>query len=213
MMLKRFFRVLSSVLLLTLISFGSASDAAFTVKHDAHNAVRFISKATLETVKGITHSVTATVNADLSDATKTTGIITVDLSTLDTGIDMRNRHMRERFLQTPQFPTASFELKKVNPKSDAVLETNRTLDLTLEGSLTIHGVTRDSVSVPARVTLLQRSPGRGTDPGPSVLHLTATFPVRLQDYNIDRPEFLFMKLSDSLQIEVDVLLSDQSDEK
>lgn len=210
MVLRRSWTVFSWAFVLTLISVGTVWSASFTVKGDARNIVRFISKATLETVKGVTSSVTASVNADLSDVTKTTGTVTVDLSSLDTGIDMRNQHMRERFLETAQFPKATFELKKVTPKGNVTLKPNQPLEMLLEGSLTIHGATRDSITVPASATLLPAQPEKGGDQGENLLHLVALLPVRLQDYRIERPEFLFMKLNENVQIEVDVFLTDKS---
>jgi polyisoprenoid-binding protein YceI len=74
------------------------------------NLVVFTSKATLETFQGKTKQVAGNVSfdpANLSDSV--TVRVEVDLASLDTGIPMRNKHMRENHLETSKYPKAVFE--------------------------------------------------------------------------------------------------------
>lgn len=54
----------------------------------------------------------------------------VDLDSCDTGIDMRNRHMKEKYLQTAQFPKANLEAFIPSGDGD------------FKGAIQIHGNTK-----------------------------------------------------------------------
>jgi len=72
--------------------------------------IQFTSKATLETVVGTPRGDRSSrFNLDSVMAT-TTENFDVDLNTLDTGIGMRNNDMKEDFLETGKYPSATFKL-------------------------------------------------------------------------------------------------------
>ncbi len=61
--------------------------------------------------------------------------VTIDMTSVNTGFDAFNGHIQgEDFLDTAQFPTATFKSTKVNFEGDA--------PKTIEGDLTIKGVTK-----------------------------------------------------------------------
>jgi polyisoprenoid-binding protein YceI len=97
--------------------------------------------------------------------------------------------MRENHLHTDKFPEAvftstEFTLTATPAKGAKVLAS-------VKGNLTLHGVTRE-VSPEVYVTLSDDHS----------LLVEASFSVTLADYEIPRPEFLVMKLSELQQIKV-----------
>jgi polyisoprenoid-binding protein YceI len=131
----------------------------------------------------ITGSLAAGANQSL------TGELSVDLSTLDTGISLRNRHMRENYL----------EVDKGEGYAHAVLS-----DVAIEGgdpaafagktkftgTLLLHG-TRKPISGEARV---QRNG--------SNISVDATFPVTLADFGIAKPQYLGVGVRERVEVHV-----------
>src|SRR6185369_11576787 len=128
---------------------AAAAARTYTITDDGKNYATFESEATLET-------------------------ITVDLSAIDTGIAMRNEHMRgAKFLDTEKFQTATFKTVSVaGPKSVAP---NQPVELSLTGDFTLHGVTK-RITVPVRVVVIPESELTKGSRGPGDwIHGTVTF--------------------------------------
>lgn len=155
--------------------------------------VVFESKAPLETFQGKTSALTAIIDLNRENLNDSVAVsVEIALDSLDTGIPVRNRHMRENHLETGRFPTARFEsIALVEPHPDRFLE-GRALGFEVEGRLTLHGVTRPVV-LPVTVTQV-------TTDGRVELLAESRFEVKLSDYGIDRPQFLVMKLGDAQKI-------------
>ena len=122
-------------------------------------------------------------------ATAIDGSLAVDLRMLDTGIALRNNHMRENYLEVDKgagFDKAvlsDIELKGVN--GDAPEGKG-----SFTGMLTLHGV-KKSVGGPIEL----RKAGAG-------LRVKASFPVNLPDYNIPEPRYLGVGVKNTVQVEV-----------
>jgi outer membrane protein OmpA-like peptidoglycan-associated protein/polyisoprenoid-binding protein YceI len=68
--------------------------------------------------------------------------ITVDLNSIDTGIDLRNVRMRFLFFETFKYPTATITAK-VDPSAFADLAAKRRMVATLPFKFDLHGVVKD----------------------------------------------------------------------
>ena len=100
------------------------SDLAFRVRHMGVGRVRGIFALT---------SATLTVGDDGLPGSSVTAV--VDASSVDTGNEQRDQHVRSAdFLDVEQFPTMEFASTAVRDLDGATF--------TLDGELTIHGVTR-----------------------------------------------------------------------
>jgi polyisoprenoid-binding protein YceI len=138
--------------------------------------------ATTTTIRGL-----LTANADGSPAFD--GTLAVDLRTLDTGIGLRNEHLREKYLEVgkgPGFESATLAEVRVNAFQPGLPESTRSFT----GLLTLHGVTR-AVSGSA-----------GIRPTSNGVRVKANFPVALADYGIPTPRYLGVGVKDVVQVEV-----------
>jgi polyisoprenoid-binding protein YceI len=174
---------------------GRAGAASFVIEPGGKNRVQFESRAALETVTGKTAEVRGRVDLDpagLEDSIVVS--VDVDLTRLDTGIELRNKHMRDNHLHTGHHPKASFRGGAVSEASAPALAAGRKVTLKLSGSLDLHGVQKPVV-LPVDLTL-------GPD---GALHVAARFQVKLADFGIPRPQFLVMKLDEVQHIEVDLV--------
>jgi polyisoprenoid-binding protein YceI len=169
----------------------------------AKNLALFHSEATIESFEGSTRQVSGQVKVDpAAPGTGSTAWFQVDLTTLDTGISMRNTHMRENHLHTAKYPTTRFELKSLSGPAPA-LKAGAPVRLTATGDFTLHGVTK-ARTVPVDVTWYPdgaKTPAKKAGPA---LHLVCHFDVGLADHQIPRPEFLFMKMAEQMQVTVDL---------
>ena len=196
-------QLLVSAFLLLAASSAFADPRTYTITEDGKNYATFESAATLETIKGTTTKVGGTIKADPADPATASVDVTIDLSSLDTGISMRNEHMRsEKYLDVEKFPSASFKSVSVTgPKS---LAANQPTEISVTGDLSIHGVTK-RVTVPVRVVIIPESELTKSSRGPGDwIHATTTFPIKLTDYSIAVPEKLVMKLANEMSVKLDV---------
>jgi polyisoprenoid-binding protein YceI len=133
---------------------------------------------------GLTGSVAASASGQSLD-----GSIAVDLRTLDTGIGLRNEHLRERYLEVakgPDFDTATLSQIDLNGIDPGAPQGNGSFT----GMLTLHGVKR---KVTGAVDV--RPAGTG-------LRIRASFPVALPDFNISKPRYLGIGVKDVVRVEV-----------
>ena len=105
----------------------------------------------------------------------TTLRVTVPLASLQTGIGLRDKHMREKYLEVQKYPDAVLEL----PWSAVKLpEDGQTSQGTAPGKMSLHGKTKD-VQVKYRIV---RTGNR--------FQVTGNIPLNLKDYDIDVPSYL-----------------------
>ena len=180
---------------LALLLAGGAHAAAFTVRPGVGSKVVFTSKAPTETFQGKTDRMEGTLTLDPTAVGDSITVhLEVDLASLDTGKKMRNQHMRENHLETSKYPKAVFDGAAVLSPAGAKLEAGHPTAFQIEGTFTLHGVSR-RLKADASATW---TPG----PGGGRIAFTAAFPVALPDYSIRRPEFLFLKLAETQQVDV-----------
>jgi polyisoprenoid-binding protein YceI len=139
-----------------------------------------------------TSTVTGTVGVGRPEPGALQGELQVDLSSLDTGIALRNTHLREKYLEVGRGAEyASAVLSGVRlGKVDASAFEGRT---PFTGTLLLHG-TRRPVSGQADIRR------EGGD-----VHVAASFPVRIDDYGIAPPRYLGVGVKNEVQVRVSLV--------
>lgn len=110
--------------------------------------------------------------------------ITVDMTTIESDEDRRDRRMRSDGLETEEFPTATFTLSEPITLAGAP-EIGVPVDATVTGSLELHGVTN-----PVTIPVQARWNGDTVD-------VTGEIPIELRDYGINPPQFSFVSVRDT----------------
>ena len=173
------------------------------------NVVLIESRAFLETILTRTNQVTGELRVNPKNILdEPLARFQVDLGSLDTGIPLRNEHLRsEEWLDTNRYPKAVFSLKRVlSPREPTPLRTGEVLPLEVEGTMELHGVTRpvrarvELKAIPGDENTARRLPG-------NLLHVRAQFPLRLADFGIKIPRLALQKVADEQQVTVDVFTS------
>ena len=136
-----------------------------------------------------TEALTGTLTASAGRPSAFEGSLAVDLRSVDTGIDLRNEHLREKYLEVDkgagydQAVLSDVTLQGVNADTPAGKGS-------FTGSLMLHGV-KKTVTGPVEI----RQAGTGW-------RVRASFPVNLPDYNIDMPRYLGVGVKDTVQVSV-----------
>jgi polyisoprenoid-binding protein YceI len=147
----------------------------------------FDGKSTLGDFTGVTITLRGHMSAAATLA-DVRGWVEAPVNTLKTGNDRRDRDL-VKTMDAAIYPTIRFQLEGVKPE----WERGDSAAVVLEGNFFIHGVARRE-HLPATVV-------RGADG----VRLTASFPMNLHDYKIDRlTRFLLFKMKPDIVVHVDV---------
>ncbi len=105
----------------------------------AHTAAQFaVRHLGISTVRGEFRKVMGTASYDPADPSKTSFEATIDATTVDTRVDMRDNDLRSpNFLDVQKYPTITFKSKKAESAGSGKMK--------ITGDLTIHGVTKEVV--------------------------------------------------------------------
>jgi polyisoprenoid-binding protein YceI len=168
---------------------ASATTAGAPTWHAGQGDVR---ATCVMTIGGSFDAKTTALNASLTAGTSSSpaldGNVVVDLRTLDTGISLRNEHLREKYLEVDKGPDygqavlSEIVLKGLNPDAP-------TGKGSFTASLTLHGVKK---AVAGAVD---------AHPAGDGLRVKASFPVNLSDHNISEPRYLGVGVKNTVQIE------------
>lgn len=195
-------KALEALAIATALAFPTAALAQakrFDVHASGGSRIAFESDATLETITGVSSSVTGRIDVDPADLTTVSGRIEVPVASLRTGVDLRDEHLRgESWLDARRFPKAVFEITGV--QGARALRVGGTTRLRIRGRFTLHGVTRE-ITAPAEVTYRTGANGRG----PTIL-ARARFNVNLPRHGVSVPALVRLKVSDEITVRVRVRL-------
>jgi hypothetical protein len=141
-------------------------------------------------IKGLGAGPTGTLGLARKDGVwRLHGEATLDLESFTTGIDRRDQHMKEKYLETGKMKTASLSFIDAEVPA-TVLETGG--DVELSGILKLHGVEK---SLPVQVAF---HPG----PGGSI-ETVSQFKILVSDYAMGIPTFAGITMADQVMIKIE----------
>jgi len=113
--------------------------------------------------------------------------VTVTLTHLSTGIELRDKHMREKYLETPTYPTAVLTIPRA---SLAFPAPGATQAGDPQASVTIHGQTR-----PSTFHYSATNDAAG-------YHVDATLRVNMRDFGVVVPNYMGVSVKPDVDIDV-----------
>ncbi|HEY1204471.1 MAG: YceI family protein [Bryobacteraceae bacterium] len=156
-----------------------------------HTAAQFsVRHMGISTVRGAFTKVSGSVQYDAADPSKSTIDVTIDASSVDTRVTMRDNDLRSpAFFDVAKYPTLTFKSRRVEPAGSGTLR--------VVGDLTIHGVTKE-------VMLEVEGPSEPMSAHGS-LHMgaTATTKISRKDFGVNGAA---MMVGDEISITIDVEL-------
>lgn len=184
-----------TLLVVLALSLSGSSLAAATVTYEIRpepkQVAEFHAEDTYDSFDGRTSRVSGTIVADAAAPSAAKVEVTVDLASLDTGVALRNKEMREIYLETGKFPVATFRSTAVaGPES---IQPNQPAEIGVTGDFTLHGVTR-TMRIPIRVVLIPD--GR--------VHATTHFNIKLGEFGIRVPHNVLVTVDDQVPVTLDL---------
>jgi len=113
-------------------------------------------------------------------------VVSVRLDDLTTGIELRDRHMKEKYLETNKYPTATLEVDK----SKLQFPQGNSVSGSADARLTLHGVTR-----PVKITY--RADGDSKQ-----AKVDGSMRVNMKDFKIEVPSYLGVTVKPNVDVEV-----------
>ncbi|MEK6579614.1 MAG: YceI family protein [Bdellovibrionota bacterium] len=117
------------------------------------------------------------------------GSFNFDLSTLETGMSLRDRHMKEKYLEIAKFPKAELTIVKMAIPGPLSLP-SKFEKIPFEGALKLHGV---EVSVQGLASVERAG---------DYCNGTVTFSTKIPQYGIAPPSFAGIKVADDVDVQV-----------
>lgn len=171
------------------------------------SSVTFTSDATLETITGTSSTPGGSITTDPAAPGSTTGTITVPVTSLRTGVDMRDEHLHGAdWLNAEAYPEITFNITSVSTDEGATLAHGTTINAQVTGEFSLHGVTMP-ITVPAEVSYFAiDNPEIAATYGISsdVLRVETTFDVALADYGVNIPGPMQLKVAPTIGVTVRV---------
>lgn len=167
---KPFVIALGAVLALSFAGLSLAASRTYVQAKTPAAVAEFNFRVTLIPVPGTVKAVTAKVNFDPKNLSSINGIVTVDLTKLETGIGLRDEHARNA-LDAEHFPNATFKIKSL--KGLQTLEANKAYKATAIGDFSLKGVTK-ALEAPIELKFDGKN-----------LNVSTAFNVAIADYTIN----------------------------
>ena len=121
------------------------------------------------------------------------GKATLKMKHLETGIGLRDRHMKETYLEIKKFPDAVLELKKLPLSANLSQAQIEMEDVPFEGLMHLHGKSR---TVKGTVDITGSLTG---------LELEFEFSLLLPEFDIKVPEYLGITVAKKVEVKVQIL--------
>jgi polyisoprenoid-binding protein YceI len=168
---------------------------------DNKNQSTFFSTTPFEDITGLSNDVKGSVTFNVSDLNTLQGKISVSVSSIKTGIEMRDGHLQSAgWLNAESYPDISFEIKKV---SDLKSVADNKITAKVTGNFTLHGVSKE-VLAGATLTYLDESEQTKMRAPGDLLGVQAKFIVKLSDYGVSN-KLVGQKVSENIEVNVNIV--------
>ena len=128
------------------------------------------------------------------DNDNVTGTVTFDMTSLTTGISLRDQHMKEKYLDTPKFPESSLTVLKLDLSKDILTKSSGEQKTTFTGELTLKGVTK---TINGEMTISKSE---------NTYSVTSEFKIHLPDFNVDIPKYMGITIAEDVTVNVESTL-------
>jgi polyisoprenoid-binding protein YceI len=141
-----------------------------------------IGKPSMLKIHGESAQMTGVLNRD---GDQVTGDLEIPLASFETGMKVRNDHLKEKVFETSKFEKAKLTIVTLTLPTG---KTGELKDLPFTGKLALHGVEKD-VSGTATFTVSDKTLG-----------FEAQLDVKMSDFQMPPPEFMGMTIQDQVKV-------------
>ena len=113
----------------------------------------------------------------------------IEIDHFKTGIDLRDEHMKEKYLEAAKYPRAKLKITKADFPADWEKNPTKFSDREFTGTLNLHG---------------KEAPIKGTHSMSDKNVSEAQFKINLNDHNIEIPNYLGIKVVDVITVKTQI---------
>ncbi len=184
--MKNSFRIIAILLIGMTVTISVQAQKYMT----KNGNIKFYSETPIETIEATNNQVNSALDSKTGDL-----VFKVLIKSFQFEKALMQEHFNENYMESDKFPNSTFQGKVTNLSSiDFTKEGS--YDATIEGDLTIHGVTK---KISAKGTFTVKAGDK--------VHGFSKFNVKPSDYDIKIPELVVKNIAESIEVTVDVELS------
>ena len=169
-------------LIFLFLAFTASDGIAQTIYQATSSTISFHAGTPVEDIDAVN-------SKSLSFINKTTGEVSISIPMKDFHFKrpLMEEHFDENYLESAKYPKAEFK-GKINDIGKIDFKSSAAIEITVAGTLTIHGVAQERT---LNVTL---------QPSDSKIHGETKFVVTLSDHKIDRPKIMWQKIAEKVNV-------------
>ncbi len=172
-----------TVMFMLFIAINSYAQTKYFTKE---GRAQFTSKAPLEEIQSVNKKVTSILDIATGQLE-----FSVLMKAFKFQKALMQEHFNENYVESDKFPKATFK-GTINNVSDVKWTTDGTYPVKVSGKMIIHGETKD-ISVPGTIEIKSGK-----------IHASSSFKIAIKDYNIEIPNLVKDKVSESVAVEIDL---------
>jgi len=154
--------------------------------------VSFFSEAPIENISAVNENVSAIVDSQAGGFAFRLKIVDFTFPN-----SLMQEHFNESYLESEKYPISTFT-GVIDNFSD--LDLSNEQNLVVNGSLSMHGISKDA-QMKATAQMINDE-----------LHISSTFDVALEDYDIDIPKIMMYKIAETIAVTVEIKLNKRDNE-
>ncbi|MCM2277372.1 MAG: YceI family protein [Oligoflexia bacterium] len=125
------------------------------------------------------------------DGASVSGTITVPVASFDSGLALRNQHMKQKYMEVDKYPDVAFSLTSLGSLDKVTESKDFSSEVPFDGKLKIHGVEK---GVQGKAKVARK--------GDSV-SVAAAMKINIRDFNIEVPTFAGVTVTNDVDIKVE----------
>ncbi len=170
----------------TIAIFSVANSSAQTLYKATNATVSFFSKTPIEDIDGKSETATTLINLEKKDIA-----FMIQNNSFQFPNKLMQEHFNEKYMESEKYPISNF---RGNVQENIDLKVAGVYQVTVNGKLTIHGITLDR-TIPGTLTVKEGS-----------ILLESNFIVKNSDHKIEIPSLVATKIADELNVKVKATL-------
>jgi polyisoprenoid-binding protein YceI len=172
-------KILTSVL--ASVGFWCFSQTLFQTKT---GQISFFSETPVRNIEAINNQVASLINTETGEV-----VFSVPIKEFKFEKALMEEHFNENYMESAKYAKSTFQGKITNLNA-VDFKTNGTYTVSVEGKLTMHGVTKP-LSVIGKISI-----------GQGKISVVTNFTVQLIDFNIERPTIVMKEIAESVDVKI-----------
>ncbi|MDH7604799.1 MAG: YceI family protein [Melioribacter sp.] len=185
---------------------ASGTQTFYFEDESGRNQATFFSTTPLEDITGTANGISGSVTFDVANFANTLrGKVIVKVASINTGIELRNKHLRSKnWLDAEKYPDIIFDIKSV---TDVKQLADNKLSFKVIGNFSMHGVTKE-ISANVEATYLDENEDtRKRAPG-DLLGIRGKFNIKLSDFKVEN-QIIGNKVAEEIEVSVNIVGSNK----